>query len=643
MTLNLKLHFYRFILLIFCYQLIRILFLVVNFSQFSQKSFSDFIMAFAVGFRYDLSAIALTYLPFLIFSVIPKINKIPTWRKVENLIFIFLNSLLLALNIGDIEYSNFVGRRLTYDTFKIQQDIQNAAFSILQYYSSLVVITVLFIAVFILTSQKLYRNTINFNPIKNYSQLLYNVIFFALLLISGRGGLQLKPLKTAHATLWVKPDLIQLSTNSTFTILKNLKSDELKMYTFFKNEDEVYNSIHTSPPLLSQNSVEYKAKILPNGPIKNIVVIIMESFSLEYIGKANGGFGYTPFLDQLIDKSIFFKESFANGRRSIEALPSILCGLPSLMKEAFITSKYSDNQLLCLPEILKQHGFKTLFFHGAENGSMFFDSFSKKIGFDHYFGLTEYPDPRHKDGTWGVFDDPFFQFAAEEIKKINSKHLSVIFSLSSHHPYLVPKEYANKFPKGTLEIHESIGYADYALSNFFKSIEKDKSYNETLFVVTADHTQKSDHPYYKNFLGSYRVPILFFFPPGWQSQELYNSHHIFQHIDITPTILDLIFPSSLPYYFIGKSFNSETHGQAFNFTDENYWILRGDKLVRTNITENLEYFSYESETGSLVKQDYKEEHHNGDNLLKSLQAILQYYSHGLKKNKLKQKILQSGQ
>lgn len=86
---------------------------------------------------------------------------------------------------------------------------------------------------------------------------------------------------------------------------------------------------------------------------------------------------------------------------------------------------------------------------------------------------------------------------------------SAIFTLSSHHPYFVPDKYKNKFPRVYLENSECIGYADYSLRQFFDSAKKTKWYNNTLFILTADHGSLSKNSFYNNPVGNLTIPILF--------------------------------------------------------------------------------------------------------------------------------------
>ena len=295
------------------------------------------------------------------------------------------------------------------------------------------------------------------------------------------------------------------------------------------------------------------------------MVIILESFSREHIGVLNRSLdngryqGFTPFMDSLIRVGLYF-DAFANGKTSIQGIPSVLSGIPSLMNESFIQSEYAAGKYTSLAGLLKPKGYTTAFFHGGTNGTMGFDSYTRLVGFDHYYGRSEYHNERDYDGKWGIRDEEFFQYVANTVNGFRQPFAAALFSLSSHHPYHVPGKYVNIFRTGKLPIQQSIMYADYSLGEFFHTVSHMPWYKNTLFVITADHTSEGYYPYYQSNIGQYAVPLLFF-KPGSKLQG--RSGAIAQQTDVMPTVLnylgydknylafgtDLIDSVSAPYHF----------------------------------------------------------------------------------------------
>jgi phosphoglycerol transferase MdoB-like AlkP superfamily enzyme len=289
----------------------------------------------------------------------------------------------------------------------------------------------------------------------------------------------------------------------------------------------------------------------------------------------------------------------------------------------------------CMPKMLAQHGYSTYFLHGAHNGSMHFDSFSKLAGFENFVGLNEYPkgNPDDFDEYWGVLDEPMLQYAVKTIDEAPKPVMLGVFTLSSHHPYYIPPKYRGKFPKGTLEIHESIGYTDYSLEQFFKTAASKPWFKNTIFVLTADHTQKSDHPeIYVDKVGYYRVPLLFYIP-GLDMEKLgVAKNRITQQIDVFPSVMDLLGITLPERLLVGQSvFDGAKPGRAYNYTSSSYWILEPGlmtEMVRPKGQNNYTHVdTFQRKEAPLDDPRFIEP-------LLNLKAVVHYMNEGLIGNSL---------
>jgi phosphoglycerol transferase MdoB-like AlkP superfamily enzyme len=363
-------------------------------------------------------------------------------------------------------------------------------------------------------------------------------------------------------------------------------------------------------------------------------VIILESFSKEYIGGLNktidnGRYkGYTPFLDSLIKESLVFTSAFANGKRSIEAIPAVLAGIPSLMNDAYITSMYAGNNINSIASVLKKRNYSSAFFHGGTNGTMGFDAFAKLASFDKYYGRTEYNNDKDYDGKWGIFDEPFLQYMAGVLDKSPKPFIAGVFTLSSHHPYKVPDKYASIFPKGKLPIHQSIYYSDYSLRKFFNKLSQMSWFDSTLFVITADHTSELSFPQYETRVGMYCVPIIFY---QHNSGLKGNCETVIQQADITPTILDYL-NCDVPFVAFGESAldSSENHF-AISFVNETYQLIYKNYALVFDGTKGVSLYDRAKDT--LMKNNLIESSPAvKKELEKEVKAIIQSYNQRLMKN-----------
>lgn len=588
----------RLLFLLIPYSLLRIGFYLYHLNIYKQFTQDEVFESFFLGIRFDVAAIILVNLPIILLSFIPSYNS--KFISFERFIFIFINTAAFIVGIDDYELFLFTGKRLSYDFFAITDDILQQLPQIILNYWYLPFIAISFGVGFYFFDKKFFR----VKP-RKVSMVSYftGVLLLGIFFIGIRGGLQHKSINVQSAFVQGKNELGHLVLNSPYHFLRTLKNKPMEKLKYFKSDDEAKNIILNQRDF--RDGIQGKKKA-------NVVLIILESFALEYMEQ-----GYTPFLDELKSEGIFFPRHLANGRKSIEALPSILCGLPSLLREPISKSIYSGNKFNCFPTILKEAGYTNYFFHAGARGTMGFEAYTLANGFEKYFSRDEYGSQDDFDGTWGIFDLPYLQYVNRKISTMKEPFLAGVFTLSSHQPYRIPDAFKGKFPKGTLEIHESIGYTDFALRNFFEEAKKESWFKNTLFVITSDHTQKLESKKFLNLVGRYRVPLLLIGPgisPG-------QNPKVVQHADIPKTILDFVevqgdLPATSVSAFAGDS------GVALNFADgASYFLVSGNE-VRTLQKDHF----YDWETGGMRSPE------PADNPL--LKAYLQYFMNGLINNNL---------
>lgn len=560
------------LLIVFAFMtLTRLLFYFMNEQHFD-LSFGELVKHLAYGLKFDIVSVSLANLLSVPMSVVPgRILSNKTYQKVLKVIFIIPNILIIACNFIDCKFYEWEEKRLTADILTpewLGNDFITLLPQFLSDYWPLFAGFAASVAMLIWLYPQ-YKETNenvknNAKDIAEQSAIALSIL--ALTAIGGRGSIGMKPLRIISAAQYTTPERIPLILNSSFTIFKTISHNTLPQYNYFSND--ILNSVYT--PLHSANA--------KNGNKKNVVIIILESFGREYSAFLNNSnTGYTPCLDSIMKKGAYFVNAFANGKRSIEALPSIMASIPPLLDEAFITSPFTSNKIDGIASVLKKEGYHSAFFHGAKNGSMGFDNFAKLAGFDEYHGMTEYGNNADYDGDWGIFDEPFLQYMADELSTMKQPFLAGVFTLSSHHPYIIPEQHCGLFPKGTLVNHESIGYADYALGQFFKAAEETDWYNNTLFVLTADHTAQSESEYYQSIVGRYAIPLVLFCPSDTSLHG--QKDKIVQQCDIMPTILEYVGHKD-PYIAFGNNILDSTDtGFSVSFINGLYQIITQDKCI----------------------------------------------------------------
>lgn len=609
------------LVLLAIYQLSRLAFLLANSGYFSAASTGDLIHAFFSGFRFDLNIILILNAPFVLFHLLPLTGFYTrTWQSCLKWYFFLTNIPVMLLNCIDLEYFKYQGKRTTADLFGLftmGDDMQNTLPQMARdFWYVLVVFAILAVlTVFLYSRIKVPAAT----PQTHLTlQWLLIVPASALVVVGARGGLQLKPLGILSAAANTPPTLVPLVLNTPFTVFKTLGKDLLEEKKYFPEKVALryFNKDH-----------RYTGR--PPFQPKNVVIIILESFSAEFVGTLNNGKGYTPFLDSLAAEGMLFTNGYANAKKSIDGIPSVLAALPTLMPASYITSPYNGNKLHSIAAMLRPKGYTSAFFHGGNNGTMGFDNFTSMSGFSHYYGRKEYPGNDY-DGHWGIFDENFYHFFISKMNEMKPPFVTSFFSLSSHHPYTIPAHLKNRFPKGPLPIHESIGYADYALASFFREASKTNWYANTLFVITSDHTGPSAIPFYQTKTGMFRVPILYFMPGSALKGR--NSRTT-QQTDIIPGILDLL-NYDLPFTAFGNSpFDTTSQGMAFNYPGDVYQAMNQHQLLQFDGSNVIGV--YHPENDSLLQNNLVQKPGSVDSvLLSTLQSVLQQFESALVKNKL---------
>lgn len=576
-----KVLLYRFTLCYLFYFISRILFYAFNSKLFAVSDFSSLLDLCFYGLAFDTTALLYINVLFILLSIIPTtINRTARYQKGLMILYFVTNIIAYATNFIDIIYYRFSQVRSTKAALDLLSNEQNKKTLLFNFITTYWYVLVLFIVCSVLWVW-LY-NLVKIKPVKQVKALVYfstsvlAILAVSVLIIVGiRGGVKksTRPINLVDAYKYVKvPNQGDVVLNTPFAIMRTLNSNNFKSENWVS---QAYINQNIKPIKQYDRQVETKP---------NVVVIILESMGREYWGSMNVHSGisnfvsYTPFLDSLSKSSLIFTNAYANGRQSIHGMSSVLAGIPSF-KDAFTSSPYAKQNIQSLVSISNELNFETSFFHGAANGSMGFQGFASILGFDKYYGRTEYNNDDDFDGTWGIWDEPFFQFMAKTIDTQPKPFMTTLFTVSSHEPFRIPEQYKNRFKGGPLEIDKCVQYTDNALRNFFNYAQKQAWFKNTIFVITADHTNQTFYPEYSKAINRFAVPILLY-----SANENYNlkgeNNDWASQIDIYPTIIDLI-GYNKPFRSWGRSLVSNLADETprvINSTGAIYQFMQGNYI-----------------------------------------------------------------
>ena len=575
-----KVMIYRVLIVYLMYAISRFLFFVYNFSLLEIDSLSEYLRLSYHGLAFDTTSIFYLNSLFVVLSMFPLwINTHKTFQNILFIVYFLTNLIGIAFNFVDLIYYKFNYNRTTVSEWAVIENESNLLHMFFRFSISYWHVFLLFFIVSAFWMFLYQKVKVNKDPYSKgvISYILTSVFVFLLtatLMIGGvRGDFKksTRPINLVDANRYVsKIQHADFVLNTPFAILRTFNKKTFKKVPYTVSESIIDRLVQP----IKRYKNDQKAR-------PNIVLFITESYGREYMGAFNQNssipnyVSYTPFLDSLASKSLVFDNAFANGRKSIHGMSSVLAGIPSF-KDAFTSSPYAKQKIESVVSALNSEGYDTSFFHGAPNGSMGFLGFSNILGFDHYYGKTEFDNDALFDGFWGIWDDPFFQFMKEELDDKQTPFFSTIFTVTSHEPYIIPDEYVGQFPKGNLPMHQCVGYTDFAFKQFFESAKMEPWFDNTIFIITADHTNQVDYKEYLKPINRYAIPIMIY-----SSDEKYiglNSD-LAQQIDIYPTILNMI-GYDKPFRSWGRSLVEEsstpTTPFVMNFIGQNYQFSKGN-------------------------------------------------------------------
>ncbi len=570
---------YRILLVYIFYFVARCLFLIFQKEAMGELSTSLIFKILYRGIQFDTTAILYVNLVFILLSILPLcINTSRTFQRIVFWVYFVTNTLAYATNFIDMVYYSFSKSRLTTASMAVIENEQNKGtflitFLGMYWYMILLFVGIIALWVFLYKRIEVKETKIK-QPLFYFITSIIGLIVIGVVTLAGiRGGdlaVATRPINildaSRHVTISAHADAI---LNTPFTLIRTIgKNKGFKEYHFVNQQ---YIDENIQP-------IKQYARVVPTKP--NIVIFILESFGREYWGSMNterhipNFKGYTPFLDSLSQHGFVFDNAFANGRQSIHGMSSILAGIPTF-QVAYTSSPFVKQPTQSIVSVCNEMGYDTSFFHSAPNGSMGFLGFSNILGYNHYYGKTEYNNDTDFDGIWGIWDEPFFQYMNTTISSKKQPFMATIFTISSHHPFKIPQKYEGKFDKGNVEMHQCVGYTDYAIKRFFESAQKESWFNNTIFVFTADHPNMVYYDLYRQPITTTGIPILFY-SPNPDLVGVGKSHDIAQQIDIYPTLAHLI-GYEKPFRSWGRSlFSDKESPRAYISNAQFYQLMQGN-------------------------------------------------------------------
>ncbi|WP_288101201.1 MULTISPECIES: LTA synthase family protein [Pseudomonas] len=279
-------------------------------------------------------------------------------------------------------------------------------------------------------------------------------------------------------------------------------------------------------------------------PIKNVVVILMESMAGHSVGALGAPGNITPYLDKLSKEGLLFDRFFSNGTHTHQGMFATMACFPNLPGfEYLMQTPEGSHKLSGLPQLLSARQYDDVYVY---NGDFAWDNqsgFFSNQGMTNFIGRNDFVNPVFSDPTWGVSDQDMFNRGLEELKARDGKDkkpfYALLQTLSNHTPYALPSPLPVEpvTDRGSLNEHlTAMRYSDWALGQFFEKARKEPYFKETLFVIVGDHGFGNEQQITEMDLGRFNVPMLMI-APGIQEKFGQRDHTVGTQIDIVPTIM----------------------------------------------------------------------------------------------------------
>ena len=538
----------------------------------------------------------------------------------------------LAVNLMDTVYFRFTLRRTTttvFSEFSNEGNLGSIFVTETLHHWYLVVLFVLLVWAMYRCCRTTTLRSDDLSWWRYDGAMLLSLLLLAPFIVAGiRGGFStaVRPITISNANQYTdRPTEAALVLNTPFSLYRTIGKAVFVVPNYYddKTLETIYSPVHQ--PLISQRS-SLTSK-------KNVVVLIVESFGREYIGALNRTLddsryrGYTPFVDSLIAHSVTFKYSYSNGRKSIDGMPSILSGIPMFVEPFFLTPA-SLNHVSGIASLLAPEGYHTAFFHGAQRGSMGFQAFARATGFQQYYGREDFESDKRFDGddtfdgTWAIWDEPFLQYFATKMSEMHEPFMTAVFTASSHHPFVIPEKYRERFPEEGIVMHKCIRYTDMSLSRFFQTASRQPWFNNTIFVLTNDHPNMSDHLEYQTDLGSFSSPIIIY-EPGNDQRTPEMQDKIAQQTDILPTLMGML-GYQKPYVAFGIDLlNTPAEDTwAVNYLNGIYQYVKHGHVLQFDGRQSKAVYAL---TDSLMQNNLLDRYPRRQQMERELKAIIQQY------------------
>lgn len=576
------------------FALARALFECYNYACTKDLTISEISLTFLHGFRLDLSITSYFLLLYGLLTALTVFIRGKRIVKVVNTITILLILTTLLIIIVDVELYRNWGFRM--DATPLQYlKTPGAALA-----STPVWATMIFILIWIsltIFSYLIYRRFVSsaLNGLEGLKWYYFPLILLitSTYIISGRGTLTEWPIRVSTVAFSTK----QFANHASINVVWNF-FNALRRKNEAKINVQIINNKEAEQIFSKLQSQKDSTEILLNTKQPNVVILILESFSADAIEYFGGKEGITPNLNSLAKEGISFTNFYSTSYRSNVGLMAILAGYPAQHEEAILLFPNKLQNLPSLAAKFKNDGYSTAFYYGGDSDFANLNSFIKVGGYEKLEDLFSFPKSL-PHSSWGIHDHVMFDHLINEMDQESKPFFKVLYTLSSHEPFDVPGETRIKGNDEDSRFLNSVAYTDHALGEFMKIAKTKPWWNNTLFVITADHSVR--FIYNRPFENPRRFSIPMVWLGGALAKDSFQINKISSQQDIPSTILAQLGKEHNSFKFSNNILNKNSEGYAVYIWPSGFGLKKKEGALAFHLQDDKVYFT-EGDTTNITDE-----------------------------------------
>lgn len=559
-----------FWLLVFSFH--RVVFGLMEWRYTGDAAVSEYFEAFLHAIPLDLSMVGYFMLFPLLVLLVSFFTVARQWYKVVLGFYTAIILLIVAmLQAGDLavypEWQTKVGFKVLVHLMHPSEAIHSATIGYTLIFFGGVMVQMLL--GFALYRKLFYRTAFDRVELglKSVSKsIAVWLVLVAVSLLAIRGSIRTFPINVSSVYFSKDPVLNDMAVNTPWNFMNNVLDNQqawgTNMFTFLPIDE----ACATKQALFSYTDTVSTPNILTVEK-PNVVVLILESWQADVVGSLGGAEGLTPFFDSLAADGILFNNFYANAHTSDKGNAAILSGYPAFPTNSIITQPDKYRQIPAINQPLKQLGYQSSYHYGGQLIYANIKGFLADHQFDAIFDINDLED-KWPTTTLGVPDEHMYKELHQYLNSVQEPFISCLFTLSTHSPYDIPRDAGVDWGGEHQPYLNTIKYADESLQQFFSNVKDEPWYDNTLFVLVADHGHVTPKYYTIHDARRSRIPLLLYGEVLKQEKRGQVLSTVGSQVDIAATVLQQL-GSPHQQFTHSKDLLDPEHPQFAPFTFHN--------------------------------------------------------------------------